>query len=75
MIVSSVSRLKCKGENYDMNLVLDINTDIFPVQAGGKFSLALASTLRYDGQQVRGFRVVLRLLNGSSGQRILPPID
>jgi len=46
-----VSRLRCKSESFEMNLILDLNTDIYPIDAGTKFSLALASTLRLDGQQ------------------------
>lgn len=45
-----VSRILCHGENYEMDLVLDINSDLFKVKVGDKVNLALASTLRLDGQ-------------------------
>eukprot|EP00899_Mesostigma_viride_P015092 jgi/Mesvir1/23584/Mv18275-RA.1 len=44
-----VSRLKCRSEYYEMELLLDVNTSIYPVEVGDKFSLALSSTLRLDG--------------------------
>jgi DNA-directed RNA polymerase I, II, and III subunit RPABC3 len=44
-----VSRFDCQGENYEMKLSLDINTDIYPMWKSDKFSMALASTLYLDG--------------------------
>ena len=44
-----VSRFDCQGENYEMKLSLDINTDIYPMWKGDKFSLALSHTLHADG--------------------------
>eukprot|EP00741_Cyanophora_paradoxa_P003820 tig00000718_g3714.t1 len=49
-----VSRLECRSENYELDLVLDINTDVYPMEAGNKFSLALASTLHLDGKPDEG---------------------
>eukprot|EP00033_Pygsuia_biforma_P001071 GCRY01001218.1.p1 GENE.GCRY01001218.1~~GCRY01001218.1.p1 ORF type:complete len:145 (-),score=9.71 GCRY01001218.1:328-762(-) len=44
-----VSRVIGRTENYEMDLILDINTDIYPVDIADKFSFALASTLKLDG--------------------------
>eukprot|EP01117_Protostelium_nocturnum_P017077 TRINITY_DN6886_c0_g1_i1.p1 TRINITY_DN6886_c0_g1~~TRINITY_DN6886_c0_g1_i1.p1 ORF type:complete len:146 (+),score=47.24 TRINITY_DN6886_c0_g1_i1:72-509(+) len=44
-----VSRVTGTSENYEMELVLDINVDIYPVEVSTKFSLVLASTLNLDG--------------------------
>mmetsp|Transcript_11299 Transcript_11299/g.15641 ORF Transcript_11299/g.15641 Transcript_11299/m.15641 type:complete len:144 (+) Transcript_11299:98-529(+) len=44
-----VSRISGISENYEMELILDVNTDIYPLDLGQKFSLALASTLNLDG--------------------------
>eukprot|EP00298_Acanthocystis_sp_HF-20_P008499 c17711_g1_i2.p1 GENE.c17711_g1_i2~~c17711_g1_i2.p1 ORF type:complete len:145 (+),score=33.66 c17711_g1_i2:33-467(+) len=44
-----VSRIECKSENFEMRLVLDVNTSIYPIEPGTKFSLALASTLDLQG--------------------------
>mmetsp|Transcript_21760 Transcript_21760/g.73193 ORF Transcript_21760/g.73193 Transcript_21760/m.73193 type:complete len:144 (+) Transcript_21760:65-496(+) len=43
-----VSRIDCKSETYDMELVVDINTDIYPVGLNDKLSFALATNLQ-DG--------------------------
>jgi DNA-directed RNA polymerase I, II, and III subunit RPABC3 len=42
-----VSRLFCSSEN--VQLILDINTQLYPMAIGEKFRLALAFTLRNDG--------------------------
>ena len=43
-----VSRYKCRSE-FDAELTIDINVDVYPLAVGGKFSLALAPTLSLDG--------------------------
>tara|TARA_R110002050_G_scaffold111019_1_gene224102 strand:- start:563 stop:1000 length:438 start_codon:yes stop_codon:yes gene_type:complete len=45
-----VSRFVCKGEEYEMDLVIDINTDIYPMNKDEKFTLTLATTLNLDGR-------------------------
>ncbi|KAF5375007.1 hypothetical protein D9758_000125 [Tetrapyrgos nigripes] len=40
-----VSRLYAHSQNYDVELTLDYNTELFPLQKGQKFALALASSL------------------------------
>ena len=44
-----VSRLMCESESFKMDLILDVNTQIYPVNMGEKFRLVLASTLKEDG--------------------------
>ncbi|XP_071493370.1 DNA-directed RNA polymerases I, II, and III subunit RPABC3-like [Diadema setosum] len=44
-----VSRLHCESESFKMDLILDVNTQIYPVDLGDKFRLVLATTLREDG--------------------------
>lgn len=44
-----VSRLHCESESFKMDMILDINTWIYPIDLGDKFRLILASTLRDDG--------------------------
>jgi len=41
--------LECQSENYEMQLLLDVNTDIYPMEINDKFSFALSSTLNEDG--------------------------
>ncbi|XP_046450605.1 DNA-directed RNA polymerases I, II, and III subunit RPABC3-like [Daphnia pulex] len=44
-----VSRLHCESESFKMDLILDINSWLFPMDLGDKFRLVLATTLREDG--------------------------
>jgi len=44
-----VNRLVARGENYEMDLVLDINSQLYKLGIGDKFTLVLASTLNLDG--------------------------
>lgn len=47
LILSSftVTRLGCSSENYEMDLLLDVNTELYPVELNDKFTIVLASTL------------------------------
>lgn len=49
-----VSRIHCKSELFQAELVLDVNFDLYPMKKKMKFSLALATTLRLDGQRDEG---------------------
>jgi hypothetical protein len=48
-----VSRIWCVSETHEMELVLDVNVDIYPIELGSsqptKFSFVLARTLNLDG--------------------------
>ncbi|MEW5301068.1 MAG: hypothetical protein WDW38_009366 [Sanguina aurantia] len=44
-----VSRFQCRSDLYEMDLLLDINIDVYPLEAHDKFSLALSRTLNMDG--------------------------
>jgi DNA-directed RNA polymerase I, II, and III subunit RPABC3 len=44
-----VSRLHCESESFKMDLILDVNTWIYPMELGDKFRLVLATTLKEDG--------------------------
>ncbi|CAM1302563.1 POLR2H (predicted) [Pycnogonum litorale] len=44
-----VSRLHCESESFKMDLILDISSQLYPVDLGDKFSLVIATTLREDG--------------------------
>ncbi|XP_064651339.1 DNA-directed RNA polymerases I, II, and III subunit RPABC3-like isoform X1 [Lineus longissimus] len=45
-----VSRLHCESESFKMDLILDINALIYPVDLGDKFRLMIATTLKEDGK-------------------------
>eukprot|EP00053_Salpingoeca_punica_P023193 m.9265 g.9265 ORF g.9265 m.9265 type:complete len:146 (+) comp4653_c0_seq1:227-664(+) len=40
-----VSRLICSSENYEMELILDIHIDLYPVDVHDRFTFVLARTL------------------------------
>ncbi|CAH1797986.1 unnamed protein product [Owenia fusiformis] len=44
-----VSRLHCESESFKMDLILDVNTQIYPVDLGDKFRMVIATSLREDG--------------------------
>ncbi|KAF8349922.1 hypothetical protein F5887DRAFT_406072 [Amanita rubescens] len=44
-----VSRLYAHSKNYDMDLTLDYNVELFPLQQDDSFALALASSLARGG--------------------------
>ena len=46
---NSVSRLFCESESFKMDLILDVNTQLYPVSLGDKFRLQLTTSLREDG--------------------------
>ncbi|XP_046830833.1 DNA-directed RNA polymerases I, II, and III subunit RPABC3 isoform X1 [Vespa crabro] len=45
----ALSRLHCESESFKMDLILDINSWLYPMELGDKFRLVLATTLREDG--------------------------
>eukprot|EP01134_Creolimax_fragrantissima_P000563 CFRG0563T1 len=49
-----VSRLACESENYDLEMKVDINTWLYPVEIGNKYTVVLASTIYEDGRPDKG---------------------
>jgi len=49
-----VSRIYCRSESYEMDLVLDINSEIYPLDFNTKFTLVLARYLTNDGNPDEG---------------------
>ncbi|OQR76924.1 DNA-directed RNA polymerases I [Tropilaelaps mercedesae] len=43
------SRLHCESESFKMDLILDINSQVYRVELGDKFRLVIATSLREDG--------------------------
>ena len=39
-----VSRIEARSERFDMFMHLDVNTEIYPIKEGQKFTMALATT-------------------------------
>lgn len=51
----SVSRIEARCEESDMNLQLDVNTELYPIRVGDKFRTVLAETLNEDGSTVTSY--------------------
>ncbi|CAF1575343.1 unnamed protein product [Rotaria socialis] len=49
-----VSRIFCESESFKMELLLDVNTQIYPMELGDKFRLKICTTLREDGKPDTG---------------------
>ena len=54
LIVILVSRLIARSENYEMDLTLDFNSEIYPLNTGEKFSFVLASSLSLEASANTG---------------------
>jgi DNA-directed RNA polymerase I, II, and III subunit RPABC3 len=46
--------LYARSKNYDMDMTLDYNTELFPLAEGQHFAMALASSLARDGGAAAG---------------------
>jgi len=44
-----VSRINARSENFEADLTLDINSEIYPLSVSEKFTLLLSSSLAVDG--------------------------
>lgn len=47
-----VSRIEAKSENYDTSVVIDINSEIYPIAEGDKIELLITEQLREPGQDL-----------------------
>ncbi|KAL6223574.1 hypothetical protein ACLB2K_006959 [Fragaria x ananassa] len=50
-----VTRVEAKSETCDMFMHLDVNSEVYPIKEGEKFSMALTSTLNLDGTPDSGY--------------------
>ncbi|CAA6657253.1 unnamed protein product [Spirodela intermedia] len=50
-----VSRIVAHSEQFDMDMQLDVNTDVYPMHVGDKFTMVLAPTLSLDGTPDSGY--------------------
>ncbi|KAF8402307.1 hypothetical protein HHK36_013261 [Tetracentron sinense] len=53
--VSLVSRIEAQSEQFEMYMQLDVNTEIYPLNVGDKFTMVLAPTLSLDGTPDTGY--------------------
>lgn len=47
-----MSRIEAKSENYDTTVVIDINSEVYPVSEGDKIELLLSEELRPAGADI-----------------------
>ena len=50
-----VSRLVCESENYEMEMHVDVNTQLYPVDVGNKYTIVLASSISEDDTAEKGY--------------------
>ena len=46
-----VSRFHCHSESFKMDMLIDVNTQIYPLEMNDKFRLILCTTLNEDGTE------------------------
>src|SRR5271170_7112050 len=51
-----VSRIKGTSPSSDLTLILDINSELYPLAKDEVISLNLSSSLRLDGKEEKGWR-------------------
>jgi len=59
---SQVTRIEARSEKFDMFMHLDINSEIYPLKVGQKFTLVLVSSLNPDGTPDTGYYTQVRNL-------------
>jgi DNA-directed RNA polymerase I, II, and III subunit RPABC3 len=64
-----VDRLHCRGTTYDVDMVVDVNMELFATMANSKIVVALASTLSLLGAPDDG------MYNPSTGPSLADPYD
>lgn len=50
LLIGTVTRVVCKGVSYELELTLDINSEVYRLRQNEKFTLALVSTLDLEGK-------------------------
>ncbi|WOK92728.1 RNA polymerase [Canna indica] len=50
-----VTRVEARSEQFDMYMQLDVNTEIYPLNVGEKFTMVLTPTLSLDGTPDTGY--------------------
>ncbi|KAI4342809.1 hypothetical protein MLD38_027387 [Melastoma candidum] len=50
-----VNRIEARSERFDMFMHLDVNSEVYPIKEGQKFTMALATTLNLDGTPDTGY--------------------
>ena len=56
--LTSVTRIKATSLSSDLSLILDINSELYPLQKDEMISLNLSSSLRLDGKEDQGWRTI-----------------
>jgi DNA-directed RNA polymerases I, II, and III subunit RPABC3 len=56
----AVARIKATSLSSDLSLILDVNSELYPLQKDEIISLNLSSSLRLDGKEDKGWRTIGR---------------
>lgn len=67
LYIDAVTRIEAQSQNCDMFMHLDVNTEIYPMHVGDKFTMALAHTLNLDGTPDTGYFNPVMLLSPFNG--------
>lgn len=59
-----VNRIEARSEQFDMFMLLDVNTEIYPMRVKDKFMMVLASTLNLDGTPDTGYFIQVICCSG-----------
>lgn len=51
----NISRISALSQTYNLELTLDVNTEIYPIKTDERFSLALCTNMRKDNEPDDGF--------------------
>ncbi|XP_017980757.1 PREDICTED: DNA-directed RNA polymerases II, IV and V subunit 8B isoform X3 [Theobroma cacao] len=54
-LLCPITRIEARSQNCDMFMHLDVNSEIYPMHVGDKFTMALAHTLNLDGTPDTGY--------------------
>jgi hypothetical protein len=49
-VASAVTRVVCKGVSYELELTLDINSEVYRLRQNDKFTFTIVSTLDLEGK-------------------------
>lgn len=69
LLCTAVSRLECKGDLYEMDLILDVNNEIYPLEVNSPFS---SRTVVLYRQASCWLREALSLIMSLCSRQLIP---
>ncbi|CAH8390690.1 unnamed protein product [Eruca vesicaria subsp. sativa] len=55
LLIGNVTRIEARSHNLDMFMHLDVDTEVYPLAVGDKFTRVMAPTLNLDGTSDTGY--------------------